>query len=154
MNAANLIYRIREHVADARVFTPASKGVLSAAEERLGFPLPPLLRLLYSDVADGGFGPGHGFLPLFAPVAQPHEDSVVTLYEVFRGGDPEEPTWSWPERLLCVCDWGCAIRSCVDCSRPELPVVRFDPNEEGEFFPETPTFDGWLEDWLSGKDLW
>ena len=154
MNAANLIYRVREHLTGSKDFAPASERILSSAEQRLGFPLPPLLRLLYSDVSNGGFGPGYGFLPLFPPAAQPSEDSVVVLYEVFRAHDPEEPDWSWPERLLCVCDWGCAIRSCVDCSRPELPMVRFDPNEEEQFFPEAPNLDGWLEDWLSGNDLW
>src|SRR5207253_5237760 len=36
------------------VFSPASK------EQLLGFSLPPLLRALYANIANGGFGPGGG----------------------------------------------------------------------------------------------
>src|SRR6185369_472182 len=43
---------------------PASKAALDAVEARLGAPLPALLRRLYADVANGGFGPGGGLLPI------------------------------------------------------------------------------------------
>src|SRR5262249_9212556 len=39
---------------------PATAGELAAAESRLGFPVPPVIRRVYADVANGGFGPGHG----------------------------------------------------------------------------------------------
>lgn len=40
------------------------------AEARLGFALPPLLAALYTRVADGGFGPEYGLLPLERAVAE------------------------------------------------------------------------------------
>lgn len=41
-------------------FPPATEEQLRATEQALGFPLPPLLRALYAQVANGGFGPDYG----------------------------------------------------------------------------------------------
>src|SRR5438876_4961018 len=41
-------------------FPPASEEQLQATEEALGIPLPPMLRALYAQVANGGFGPACG----------------------------------------------------------------------------------------------
>ena len=41
-------------------FPPASEEQLLVTETALGFSLPPLLRALYAQVANGGFGPGTG----------------------------------------------------------------------------------------------
>jgi len=35
-------------------YPPATEAQLRATEEQLGFPLPPMLRLLYGEVANGG----------------------------------------------------------------------------------------------------
>jgi SMI1 / KNR4 family (SUKH-1) len=43
-------------------FPPATEEQLHETEEALGFPLPPLLRLLYTRIANGGFGPGYGII--------------------------------------------------------------------------------------------
>src|SRR5579884_1291927 len=42
------------------VYPPASEEQLRITEEHLGFALPPLLRALYANVANGGFGPVGG----------------------------------------------------------------------------------------------
>ena len=44
------------------LYPPATDEQLQATEEVLGFPLPALLRALYAQVANGGFGPGYGLL--------------------------------------------------------------------------------------------
>lgn len=41
-------------------FPPATEAQLTATERELGYPLPGMLRALYSQVANGGFGPGYG----------------------------------------------------------------------------------------------
>ena len=41
-------------------YAPATEAQLRASEQALGFLLPPLLRTLYAQVANGGFGPDHG----------------------------------------------------------------------------------------------
>lgn len=43
---------------------PVSDADLDLAEEQLGFRLHPLLRRLYSEIADGGFGPEYRLFPL------------------------------------------------------------------------------------------
>src|SRR5262249_34940306 len=46
---------------DARIgfeFLPATPEQLDMTEARLGYALPSLLRALYANVANGGFGPG------------------------------------------------------------------------------------------------
>ena len=157
MNVDHLIRRVREHTARQQLPPPASPRELAEAEERIGFVLPSLLRSLYSEIANGGFGPGYGFIGLITrvPLGRFEGDSAVELFQAFRSGDPEKPDWSWPGRLIPGCDWGCAIRSCIDCSDPQLPVIRFDPNEpEHQCSHESPSLAQWLEDWLEGKDLW
>lgn len=41
-------------------YPPASEEQLRATDTALGFLLPPVLRALYAEVANGGFGPGGG----------------------------------------------------------------------------------------------
>lgn len=41
-------------------FAPATEEQLRESEQTLGYALPPLLRLLYLQIANGGFGPGYG----------------------------------------------------------------------------------------------
>ncbi len=41
-------------------YPKAGEEQVQATEAALGFPLPPLMRTLYAEVANGGFGPGAG----------------------------------------------------------------------------------------------
>ncbi len=41
-------------------FPAATEQQIKQTERQLGFSLPPLLRLLYTQIANGGFGPGYG----------------------------------------------------------------------------------------------
>ena len=54
---------------------PVSREAVKVAEERLGFPLPPLLGALWVEVGNGGFGPGYGLFGLEGG----HEDDVQKL---------------------------------------------------------------------------
>jgi hypothetical protein len=42
------------------IYPPASEEQLQITENVLGYSLPPLLRMVYAEVANGGFGPGYG----------------------------------------------------------------------------------------------
>jgi hypothetical protein len=46
-------------------FPPATEEQLRKTEEVMGFSHPPLLRALYLQIANGGFGPGTGILGAF-----------------------------------------------------------------------------------------
>ena len=43
-------------------YPPATEKHLRSTDAALGFPLPPLLRALYAQVANGGFGPFYGLI--------------------------------------------------------------------------------------------
>lgn len=53
-----LIMAVREHVASWELPAPASAMAVSNVQETVGHPMPQLLRRLYLEVANGGFGPG------------------------------------------------------------------------------------------------
>jgi hypothetical protein len=137
---------------------PASEATLSKAEERLGFALPRVLHQVYGLVGNGGFGPGYGLIGIVGGVRDDLGRDVVADYLLRREGDPHDPAWSWPEKLLAVCHWGCGIYSCVDCARDDAPVIRFDPNVVDRdwsiaFAQERPTFVAWVQAWLAGEEM-
>jgi hypothetical protein len=90
-----LIVRIKERVADplravdaARwivrmptISPPATAAEVDAAQAALGFPIPPLLRRLYTEVGNGGFGPSYRLegVPTIPPT--PGSVDIVALYE-------------------------------------------------------------------------
>jgi hypothetical protein len=129
-------------------------------EARLGFALPPLLKRIYQEIGNGGFGPGYGLIGLSGGVPDYDGSTAPALYELFRSSSTDEPGWNWPQGLLPICDWGCAIRSCVDCTEPDFKMRIFDPNvHDGDdwadsLFEESPSFDTWIAEWASGASLW
>jgi hypothetical protein len=50
-------------------FPSAIEEQLCLSEEAMGFPYPPALRMLYSQLANGGFGPVHGLVGAFCGYA-------------------------------------------------------------------------------------
>jgi hypothetical protein len=121
---------------------PASLEAVDEAERILGHALPPLLRRLYLEVANGGFGPD------VLGVAGGHQDDLGrTAVDMLRQG--YDPPGLWP-----VASWGCAIVSYVDCSDPAHRMWGFDPNSgrgRQSYFPEELTLPEWLARWLDGS---
>ena len=134
---------------------PLSSKSADAVEATLGFNLPVTLRRIYTEIGDGGFGPGYGFLPMIEPISK-NDDSVLNLYSLFREGDPKQPTWHWPKTVLPIVDFGCAIRACVECDSGQIIVD--DPNIDTlttqTFLDQQQSLDEWLADWCDGEDLW
>jgi hypothetical protein len=144
----------------ATVFPVALPSQLEDAERALGFALPEVLRELYLRVGNGGYGPGYGLIGVPGGATDDTGKNVVDLYSAYAALDPSDPHWRWPARLLPVAHLGCAMYACVDCTRPEAPVVWFEPNphEDGEpwdesFIPLAPSASDWLRAWLEGRDL-
>ena len=141
--------------------TPLSDREIAAAESRLGFRLPRLLRAIYGEISNGGFGESYGFLGLVGgPLNEDGLDSV-SLYESYRQADPGDVFWHWPEGLLPVCDLGCAMYHCVQCLHEGSPVVWFEPNPHADgspwddsFIPFAPSLREYLSAWLDGVDPW
>lgn len=146
----------RDETSGSRQFQPPlCAAALDTVEQVLGFELPHVLRQLYGEVANGGFGPGYGLIGLRGGDPSDMKRDVVGEYHVFRQPDHNDPGRSWPDRLLPICHWGCAIYSCVDCSTPTGAVIRFDPNPVADDWTiawqaERGTLAGWLQSWLDG----
>jgi hypothetical protein len=134
---------------------PATAEAVREAEGLVGFPLPPLLRRLYLEVADGGFGPYCGLLGLAAG----HSHNGLTALDLYRHAHEISPLplypdwWFLPYRLLPLCEWGCGIYSFIDCSDPRGPMWGWDAKTgaEGEhaLFPEPFVFT--RLSWLCGE---
>jgi hypothetical protein len=139
---------------------PADPADIANDERQLGFALPPLLKRIYTEIGNGGFGPGYGLTGLTNGVPDDTGKTAPVLYQQFSEDNAGEPTWRWPKKLLPICHWGCAILSCVDCAAPSFPMRIFDPNmHEADdwadaFFDEADSFDAWIKAWADGADLW
>jgi hypothetical protein len=157
--------RIAAKITDLDGYAPAQlhsadPGHVADDEKQLGFSLPPLLKQIFTEIGNGGFGPGYGLIGLTNGVPDDTGKTGPAIYRMFRDGDPEDPTWAWPKGLLPICHWGCAILSCVDCADPGFRMRIFDPNVHGNgdwtdaFFEESPSFGEWIRAWASGAALW
>ena len=67
---------------------------------------------------------------------------------------------AWPDGLLPIVDWGCAIHSCIDLTPPDGRMRRFfgdawyDLGPELAFIDEGYTFREWMTAWTSDFDHW
>jgi hypothetical protein len=157
--------RHREHATDGadvitpRIYPPATAALVDAAEETLGFALPPLLRRIYLEVGNGGFGPGYGLLGVLGGAVDDTGRNIIDLYRMFREPERDDPMWQWPAQLLPICHLGCAMYGCVDCTDPNGAVTWWEPNprEPGDpvdlfLVPVAPSLEAWLWAWLRNED--
>lgn len=136
---------------------PVSVASFAKMERELGFALPPLLRRVYTEIGDGWFGPGCGLQGAISGHFHDDEYKRVSLAEVYHLNHKHE----WPDGLVPLVHWGCAIFSCVDCASPNFPMVRihfghYDPTIKRaplRLVPEGITFRDWLAAWAEGKDV-
>ncbi len=160
-------------------FPPATKEQLQDTEKALGFPLPPMLRALYTYVANGGFGPAYGITGAIGgyfdgddghyatlgmniipdtdtgPIL-PAEPIDLTEYER-RHGDPltiDLPPNIWPDHFLQICYVGCGIDVYLDGVSGRVYRVE-SGYEEAEGFTLfllrlDNSLENWLESWLMG----
>jgi hypothetical protein len=132
---------------------------VAASEAALGFPVPEVLKQLYQTVGNGGFGPGYGLIGLYGGALDDQGMNAVELYQSYATSDPEDPHWRWPDGLLPICHWGCAIYSCIDCRSAGHPIITFDPNMRDQswakcFVGSKHNLATWLQAWASGIKLW
>ncbi len=137
-----------------RPHPPVNEQAIADAEARLGFHLPPLVRALYTQVADGGYGPGYGLIELAG-----HGYTLVESRS--RMVEEAATDWVWPERLVELVNWGCLYFSAIDCSDPSCPVLFYNGDRAGQdatlancLLPEADSLAEWLSAWLDGENLW
>lgn len=138
---------VREYIADEDQTPqpPVDEELLTAVTGALGFPLPELLVRLYTEIGDGGFGPGYELLPLHAEEGE----SLLGVYETMV-----DPGTTWPRGVVPIIDWGCGMYAAVDCLDDRGAVLLFEPNVfSGDWaevwFLDNDDLADWLRSWTS-----
>jgi hypothetical protein len=131
--------------------SPAPADAVEEAENLIGCRLPSLLRRLYLEVGNGGFGPAYGMLGLRGGHRDDTGRAALGFYR--EAHSPSSPHWSFlPASLLPICHWGCGIYSFIDCSRPQGPIWGWDPNpgpvDRQALFPQPLLLAEWLDRWV------
>jgi hypothetical protein len=141
---------------------PVSPGAVEALEREFGIRLPTLVRRLYTEVADGGYGPNWGIHRLWSPPGtdfrrwweQPM--SVEAWYRFYQAeretGEPPGYWEQWPDPSIRFCEVGCSISICIDCTTDAGRVFMDDPNLGVDprecLVPVADTLAEWLVEWL------
>jgi hypothetical protein len=119
-----------------------------------------LLTRLYTEVANGGFGPGYGFAGVDGCGTDERCNDIVALHRG-HSTDHWRRTWPrWPARVLRLAYLGCAMHACVDCGASGFPVLLFEPNASEEelgfannLVPYEQSFDHWVRAWAAGENV-
>ncbi|RYG25702.1 SMI1/KNR4 family protein [bacterium] len=167
----DLIQRIKVRVADplrardtaawTRPLRPLPPPVtdtdLDAAEAALGFAMPPLLRRLYTEVANGRWGPDSGLGGIPSNGAEPEAGDIVSFYQecVSPDRDLENPAVRWPCGLVTLIN-SHQMEVC-DFLTPTYPLYLLDIEEWDLDRPVVESLvliaaslEERLESWLSG----
>jgi hypothetical protein len=171
-----LIQRLRERNADREHATaggihprkaspPVAAQALQIAERAIGFQLPNLLRAVFLEVGNGGFGPEYGIVGTKGG-AKLDGCTLETCYQNMVKLENENSVWRWPKRLLPLSNYGCGMWSCVDCEYQKLPMILWDPNNldaeldgadarlnwGNSFWDQGRSLRIWLEGWLAEEE--
>jgi hypothetical protein len=150
-----------------RRYPPVSGDAIALAEALLGFALPPLLKIVYRTVSDGGWGPAGKLFQLNPPASSWENDydshSLVHTYLRLRqaasanlimaeGSDGSKHYFYWPVGVIILSTRGCNISSCIDCfGDSDYPVMR--SYGHNAFWLESPSLSHWLGAWADGEPL-
>lgn len=124
------------------VVTPAR---LAELEHRFGRPLPDLLRQLYTEVGNGGYGPGYGLCG-----AQDVAERSLAWLEMY--GEPPE------RQLLPFVDWGCTVYSVLELETGRVGVLDLTAVYDGPSFTASAywqydSVETYWQAWLDGAEL-
>lgn len=162
--------------AKAKLYPPASLREIQEVEASIGFTLPPLIREIFLQVGNGGFGPGYGIAGLltgykanylsFVEYINDHPkfmDHLQESMESTRTAPTDLTEYNQREKknyekwvqlglhqglVIEYCNWGCAVGTIINGNMPHLPVY----SRDGIFIKEhsSKTLRQWWQDWLDG----
>ncbi|WP_326655968.1 SMI1/KNR4 family protein [Streptomyces anthocyanicus] len=148
MTEDEIVQKVAEIARLEDLPAPVGPDVIEEVEEAIGFPLPSLLKRLYLEAANGGFGPEEGILG--APGGEWNGDwsDIIDIHNAIQ--DDEDDTT--PPYFVWIYEWGCGIWSLIDCRDPSGPMWAWDPNDgiENAAFSTGMNFTQWMTRALSG----
>jgi hypothetical protein len=104
-------------------FPPATAAEVDKAERRLGYALPTILRRLYTEVADGGFGhSARGFASVRDGNRLPGGHSWKTCEQAMASHRVAGVPGTWHELTPA----GCSLYWMVSLADPGTPVLFYD----------------------------
>lgn len=139
---------------------PLTEAQLQTIETRLDHPLPPFFRLLYTRIANGGFGPGYGLVDALSftpetdwrPIelgACPQDGEMLQV----RGEEWWRiPEGAWPSLCYEIVEWGCCNYSYLDVRTGRIYEGGiYGPDARFLMSLQAPSFEAFIERWASGK---
>jgi hypothetical protein len=130
ISGSDAIHDMAEGLSPApQMYPPIELADIEVSENRLRVELPLLLKQIYIEIGNGGFGPGYGLLGIRAELGDDrYYEAIDDAYEYMTDTAKDRGFDKWPAKIIPICNWGCDIYSFLDCSRPEYPVVVFNPD--------------------------
>jgi hypothetical protein len=127
---------------------PASLEALERVESKLGFRLPDLLRRIYLEVGDGGFGPGYGLLALerYKHCDLSYLEAAITVKELGKAFVP-------------VTYWGCSVFSYAKLEPPHAVYIMDWDGQDGDhpleeyMYLQADSLEDFFARWFAGEDL-
>jgi hypothetical protein len=144
-----LVLAVRTQVAGRHLPGPASADDVTVFEQVVGHPMPELLKRIYLEVANGGFGPREAVSVTETDDWFSDCADITMAYRAFTAPDD-----ILPSGIVPLMDRGCAMWTLIDFRTadgqmwdwdPNLCCVRHAPAPIGQSFAQ------WLTDWLQGK---
>jgi hypothetical protein len=150
----SIVERLRDHLIATHSsipYKPVSEREVQAAEEQLGFRIPETLRLTYTTIGNGGFGPAGGGT-IIGLCKGGYVSDLGFLVDAYRAmhQSAEVMEIEWPEGMLPFCEWGCSMQSCVDCTDPRSLIFL---SHQLDWEPQRYDIDQFVELWISGANI-
>ncbi|MET9639854.1 SMI1/KNR4 family protein [Streptomyces virginiae] len=154
---------VADHFAEAPrgpLFAPLTRADVDEAERRIGRRLPGLLRRVYTEVADGGFGPDGGLASLARGNRAPgHLSDWPCAVDVHERNRAAGVPASW----FFLTGGGCSMEWYVSLAAVGHPVLLHDADgwvaDRGEGPHDglryaTASLRRWLWTWADGDNVW
>jgi hypothetical protein len=152
--------RVRALTSSSELPDVATLEMVFAAEAALGFSLPPLLTRIYTEVANGGFGPDYGLIGLAGGHLDDQHHDILSLYRQTCSQTWRQNWPRWPDGHLRILHWGCAMYTTIDCTTRDFRLFHFDPNPSEEelgvpncLIPHSYSLGEFFEAWLDDADI-
>lgn len=141
-------------------FPPLALSELERAEQKIGYRLPDLLRRIYTEIGDGGFGPEGGLASLTDGHRPP---GTLTDWHCALTIHDQRPGWAPPRSWFFLTGGGCSMEWYVSLIAVDHPVLLYDADG---WVPEwgqephdglryaTSSLRHWLWTWADGGNVW
>jgi hypothetical protein len=142
----DLIMAVREHIAGRGLPDPASGEDVAEVERLVGHPMPQLLRRLYLEIANGGFGPWQ--VVSLTDTGNWFSDCADIAMACQQFAAPDHPL---PSGIVPLMDRGCAMWAMIDFRTADGQMWDWDPNLcclPHALAPLEQSLAQWLTDWM------